>query len=290
MHCAFPVAYGSVHYPCGQCIPCRVNYQRKKVTRLLLENKEHTDSAFLTLTYSDDFVPLGWASDGTVAETLNPDHLKRFFRRLRVAIDHPYRYFAVGEYGTKTMRPHYHAILFGIGQSWLEHRTIENHRRTNLEAVWGKGHVSTGELNEQRMRYCAQYTVKKYNKREHLLCGRPPEFMRCSRRPGIGMNHVKILADYYRTKGGEAALLRDGDVSAIVDIDGKHPWPLDYYFLTQLRKELGLPTLNAGKGPIDEWGDPLEPIEEMDPVDRELKRKQAEAAHWKAMRKNHGTL
>lgn len=39
---------------CGQCLPCRVKYRRLWTHRCLLEQRMHSDSSFLTLTYSDE--------------------------------------------------------------------------------------------------------------------------------------------------------------------------------------------------------------------------------------------
>ena len=57
---------------------------------------------FLTLTYSDEFLP----DD----ECVHKEHLKKFLVDLKKII--PVRYIACGEYGGKTGRAHYHAIIW----------------------------------------------------------------------------------------------------------------------------------------------------------------------------------
>ena len=72
---------------------------------------------FLTLTYNDDNLP----SD----VGLHKDDLQRFFKRLRKALDtKKIRYFACGEYGDTTSRPHYHAIVFGLGLNEIDKKYV----------------------------------------------------------------------------------------------------------------------------------------------------------------------
>jgi len=90
---------------CGQCIHCRANRRREWVLRILLELEKHEFNTFLTLTYDDVHLP----GD----QSLQPKHLTDFFKRLRKKVEYPIRYYAVGEYGEETERPHYHIALFG---------------------------------------------------------------------------------------------------------------------------------------------------------------------------------
>lgn len=46
--------------------------------------------------------------------TLRKRHYQLFFKRLRKWYGKPIRYFGTGEYGSKTQRPHYHFIIFGL--------------------------------------------------------------------------------------------------------------------------------------------------------------------------------
>lgn len=42
------------------------------------------------------------------------DHFQKFMKRLRRDLDTPIKYFSCGEYGDKSFRPHYHAIILGV--------------------------------------------------------------------------------------------------------------------------------------------------------------------------------
>ncbi len=272
MLCAFPIRknIGLGNYPCGQCMPCRVNSQRKKTTRLILEAREHPVTSFITLTYDEENLPRR-VCHGMLVGVLHAPDLTKFLRKLRDAVG-KYRYMAVGEYGDESQRPHYHAILFGVDPMVLDHEEM-------LRKLWGQGHVTIGENTVKRMKYVAHYTTKKMTKeKDDRLVGRPPEFMRCSRRPGLGYTAVKRLSDYFYTDAGSRVLAETGDVVNTIRHEGKS-WPLDYYMLTKLREELGIPKLAKDRKGID----PPEPVSEED-------QENAVKHHAKLQRRKHGTL
>jgi len=91
-------------YPCGQCLPCRINRRRIWAHRIMLEAGLYGDNAFITLTYDDEHDPT----------SLEPKHAQTFLKRLRHNYPKPIRYYLVGEYGESTDRPHYHAALFNF--------------------------------------------------------------------------------------------------------------------------------------------------------------------------------
>lgn len=153
-----------VEVPCGVCIACRIAKTREWTARLMMEKEAWDKSGFLTLTYDDDYLPLSACGN----MTLVPKHLSDFFKRSRKFLhDHEessfhgvvlegesaplLRYFACGEYGDHTGRPHYHAVVFGFGPE----------DRERLERLWTFGFVRIDELTPQRCDYCAGYVQKK---------------------------------------------------------------------------------------------------------------------------------
>ena len=100
--------------PCGRCVLCRQRKAREYMARCTGETNQYdTIPLFLTFTYSDKYLP---------AEGLRKEDLQMFFKRLRSRLDyykipHNIRYFAVGEYGSKTGRAHYHAIIWNFPDS-----------------------------------------------------------------------------------------------------------------------------------------------------------------------------
>lgn len=173
--------------PCRQCLPCRINRRQDWATRAILEATEYKDSSFLTLTYNDDNIPLNG--------TLVPKHLQLFWKKLRnkqrVVINNKkmtipglkFRYFACGEYGEKSFRPHYHAIVYGIDATTLNF-FASNH--------WDKGYVYCVPATVETMRYVAGYVTKKLAvRRDYLASGVEPEFIRTSL--GIGKTAIEKL-------------------------------------------------------------------------------------------------
>lgn len=185
--------------PCGQCRGCRLERSRQHGVRCLHESKMHEDNSFITLTYSNDFLP----ANGS----LHYLDFQLFAKRLRHHCG-PYRFFMCGEYGERTFRPHYHACLFGLDfpdrYYWrMSDSGFPLYRSPKLEAIWGLGSVEVGDVSFDSAAYVARYCMKKvtgdaakaYYERMDLATGEivnlVPEFMRCSnggrgRKGGIG--------------------------------------------------------------------------------------------------------
>lgn len=222
-------------------MPCRINTRRKWTARLLLESLCHSHSWFLTLTYAPEHYP----ADGGVSVRA----VQLFMKRVRRAVGAPVRFFAVGEYGTKTYRAHYHVVLFGVSP---DHFVIDPRgylQPRELTRWWPFGMVSVGELQPARMSYVAGYCAKKWTKPDAKGLGdRPPEFMRCSLKPPIGALAVPYLKAFYETPQGRAFLAEVGDTQAVFRQDGLI-WPLDRTMRDKLREALAIPTIGAERLP-----------------------------------------
>lgn len=159
MRCLKPyIAPGKFAWPCGDCIPCRANRRRIWTHRMMLESFYHAENSFVTLTYSDANLP----TNGS----LYPEHLKGWLKRLRERIaPQRIRYFAVGEYGDRTERPHYHAAVFGFmpctGGVLSRRGECPCRSCTLVRESWGFGHVMVAELSFKSAAYIAGYVVKK---------------------------------------------------------------------------------------------------------------------------------
>jgi len=141
--------------------------------------------------------------------TLAPDDLKKFMKDLRRYWQHHFdhvgiRFFAAGEYGGKTLRPHYHAILYNLPLNDLVHykRNFQDDFLYNskcLTKIWGKGYVVVGKVTFESSAYVARYITKKVNgpvaKSQYAERGLAPEFSRMSRMPGIGRNYFNMSKD-----------------------------------------------------------------------------------------------
>lgn len=240
MLCRKPYAKGKQLYPCGQCKPCRINRRRVWSHRIILESINHDSSVFATLTYDDENIPEGG--------TLDPRALQLFLKRLRKVYDGTkIRYFAVGEYGSSSNRPHYHIALFGFPKC-LRGRTRQSRHKEGplyraccchceaVKRIWGKGSIELASLEPASAAYIAGYTVKKMTaKDDERLNGRYPEFARMSLRPGIGAWFMDDIADTLLTHDLEKSI---DDVPKSIRTHGKIQ-PLGRYLVRRLRVRIG---------------------------------------------------
>lgn len=98
----------------------------------MLELQYHDSSYFVTLTYDDLHVPKSYYPDPETGEahtsfTLCKRDFQLWMKRLRKKFsDDKIRFFACGEYGGQTKRPHYHVIVFGLHLNDLvKYKTVQ---------------------------------------------------------------------------------------------------------------------------------------------------------------------
>lgn len=212
-----------VTVPCGHCLGCRSDQARSWAVRLVHEADAPPRPAwFVTLTY--EHVP--------EFGTLDPRDPTLFLKRLRRRVSERISYYICGEYGDRTQRPHYHAVLYGAGfldRDCIGHRSgAPVFRSALLESAWGHGLSEFTALNFAAARYVAGYVRKKVRQRdnpEHYTRVVPEtgelvqverEYGRMSRRPAIGRRWIeRYWRDVYP---------RD-----FVAIDGKELKPPRYY-------------------------------------------------------------
>lgn len=134
-------------FPCGQCVVCKINKSREWTFRMIAESGYWQDSAFLTLTYSDE-----------EQISLNKTHLQTFFKNLRKR-DLKFKYYAAGEYGEENFRPHYHVCLFFNGKLDFTSDLSYGDGNGHL-AGWTHGVVNYGSFTKDSARYVADYLLK----------------------------------------------------------------------------------------------------------------------------------
>jgi len=171
------------------------------------EKRLHAESCFITLTYENDYLPLG----GTLVKR----DLQLFMKRLR-KLFYPtlVRFYACGEYGDFNCRPHYHALLFNA--DFPDKKRIGSNARgeilyvsDTLRSLWPYGHNVLGDVTFDSAAYVARYVMKKITGDRALdhysvldgdgvVYDRLPEFTVMSRRPGIGTGwYEKYGAETY---------------------------------------------------------------------------------------------
>lgn len=199
--------------PCGQCIGCRIERKQEWALRLVHESKLHERSAFVTLTYDPEFLPRG----GTLVKR----HVQLFIKRLRKSLKvRKIRFFACGEYGPQSDRPHYHLIIFGWepsdGKLHSDKGRYRVYTSDALSALWPYGFHTWSHTSPENCAYVGNYTVKKITgqrAKDHYtrittdgeMIEIQPEFALMSTRPGIGHDFYREYESDFRNS--DAALL-----------------------------------------------------------------------------------
>lgn len=186
--------------PCGKCLSCLKSKARDLLVRAFHEAKMHKASSFVTLTVDDEHI-----EDVFPGRSLRHRPFQLFFKRLRKASNVPLRYLMCAEYGEHTMRPHYHAIIFGLSPD--ERRPLAVVKSDPLlgtdrtlytgfydsqliKNAWPYGNVFVGSVTAGSIAYCTGYTLKSFvlgrDDEWYKSNNLTPEYIKWSRRPGLG--------------------------------------------------------------------------------------------------------
>lgn len=193
----------AIKIPCGKCAACRAAKCREWSDRMILELDHSKKAVFITLTYNDFHLPVYLNLEtGQVENTLKKRDLQLFMKRLRktkIFRDRELRYYACGEYGTNTKRPHYHMILYGVSLDDFEdlvpkgcNELGQQYYKSDWlsEEVWKNGFCLLSSMSYRTCAYVARYVKKKdmgLQSDEYVDRMVEPEFSVMSRNPGIGL-------------------------------------------------------------------------------------------------------
>lgn len=225
MQCSSPVTLTKgdprtfgLQVPCGKCRACRISRSRQWATRLMHEFEYWEDSIFLTLTYDEDHVP----DNGSVAKT----EVQAFIKRLRKNLGKTrrIRYYAVGEYGEASGRPHYHAIIFGVAPCNACQQCARRYIGVEpsdgdcaaIAAAWqDRGMIYIGDVSYDSCRYVADYCQKQLSgplgRAQYAERGIDPPFQLQSQSLGLQYavdNFEQIEEDGILMHGSRMALPR----------------------------------------------------------------------------------
>lgn len=177
------------------------------------ELRNASSAHFITFTYDDDNLP----TDNNLSKKHFQDFMKRLRKEQKKISDDKIRYYAVGEYGEKTNRPHYHAIIFNLKSSVL----------IKIDKIWKNGQTLTGSATQSSIHYVTKYMIK-----INQVPGRTKQFSLMSRRPYLGANYVNPQTKRYHL---------NVDPHSITHMDGhKLPIPKIYKekFFGTLKRQL----------------------------------------------------
>ena len=210
--------------PCHQCWQCRENRINDWVGRAIAERETCLIATTVTLTYG--------GGDCAESRFLRKSDLTSYFKAIRND-GHKIRYFAVGEYGKKKGRAHFHAILF-----WQTPAPFRELRKNISDEWWPHGFSYWDECHPGSIRYAMKYLNKDADDKAAL------QSMSMSKKPMLGSQFFWELAGRYV----EAGLSPQKPFYKFRDVLDKHGKPVEFY----------MPPLVAEKfisGFISQWRD-----------------------------------
>lgn len=195
--------------PCGKCPDCVGKRVSQWSFRLMQEGNRSESAVFLTLTYDPEYLPLSPNGYATLEKDAIPAFIKRLrhYHYERHGDRYPkIKYYAVGEYGSKRQRPHYHLILF-------------NADLNDIEKSWTVGTKFYGDVCGPSIGYCLKYLSKQSSIGYAEGDDRLPTFATMSKR----------LGDNFLTESMVRHLLTDIDNRMYVLINGRKCTMPRYY-------------------------------------------------------------
>lgn len=181
---------------CGHCAWCRQKKRDEWYLRFSVESQKNI-VLFLTLTYSDEFLPVEFLDldtgeilffRGFVEPPENfiysgsvpyKDDLQKYFKRVRKNTNEKLKYYVVSEHGSQNGRVHYHALVF-----------CQNNIIDELVDNWHYGDAVCEVSRNGALMYVNKYMFKDVGKNSLV-----PEIHYSSH--GIGSSLTPDLLSYY---------------------------------------------------------------------------------------------
>lgn len=175
------------------------------VGRCIAERETCLHAATVTLTYG--------GGDCPESRFLRKSDLVSYFKAIRND-GHKIRYFAVGEYGKKKGRAHFHAVLF-----WRQPAPFREVRKNINDKWWPHGFSYWDECSTASIRYAMKYLNKDADDKAAL------KSMAMSRKPMLGEQYFWELAGRY----AQAGMSPQRPFYKFRDVLDKHGRPLEFY-------------------------------------------------------------
>lgn len=169
--------------PCSECEYCMMQRSKDWALRMVHELQSHSRACFITLTYDDTNLP----SNGSLVKR----DFQLFMKRLRKEFkDVTIRFYHCGEYGSRFLRPHYHAILYGVDFDDRVFFSKKCDKTTyvspTLQRLWPAGFSTVSDVTLESCAYVARYCMKKIHRASDCRRGVQPEYSTMSLKPAIG--------------------------------------------------------------------------------------------------------
>lgn len=182
---------GVDHFECGGCPECLQKKSRMWALRAGMESRTYYEfvddkrrrykvrqvGMMITLTY--DTYKNGIDGEENPVDTslhVSKVHAQRFFKRFRRHFEGnllPIKYICTAEYGKKSHRAHYHALIFGVELDDLRFYKMSKrgnpiYKSKTLEHIWSADKEHNGgictvdciNLSAATARYCTKYCAK----------------------------------------------------------------------------------------------------------------------------------
>lgn len=256
-----------VPVPCGKCYACANKRVNDWVYRLEWERRRSFSSYFITLTYNNENVPI--SKNGYM--TCKIDHVQKFLKRLRKhEPDSNIKYYAASEYGSRTYRPHYHLIIFGV-------ENIDNIRKAWTKKGKPIGAVHKGTVTSRSIAYTLKYIQKPSRIPIHKRDDRQKERSLMSK--GLGDNYLSEPMKKYHKKNLGSVIIVEREykmmlpryyMDKIYDDEEKAAISKkldDHYKNEKIKKEKRIHKLYNGKMSLEEY----EELEHQSRIYKQLK-------------------
>lgn len=147
-------------------------------------------ASFVTLTYSDEYLP---NSNEFVGGELVKKDLQDFIKRFRKNYQTRYgkqtiRYYAVGEYGSESKRAHYHLMFFGLDPNLIDVDGIVKKSWTKCDPHLAR--AESPKNGSSSIRYLLKYVTKQFE--DTYTDGRLKPFSLKSQ--SLGRHYISLLS------------------------------------------------------------------------------------------------
>lgn len=180
-----------VRVGCKECPACLMNHRMEVAIRLNYDllSPRCVDSIFLTLDYDDDHLEYNVVDENTgevyPLASVNPKTLRDYWKRVRNALNYDSEqtelfYYASGEYGDTTKRPHYHAVVYLLGKPTQKISLADALQKSWTFCQWNPVKIAKC-IQKPKTKGALLYSAKHNVKRCQGIEGQFPYFQRMSK-------------------------------------------------------------------------------------------------------------